>query len=214
MTRLCFYAFLLLLSFTSCDKDCDDDHGDEVLVSYEPMALGNYWLYQVISERLDGSLDTLDRIDTVKITGQELINDEAYFRYEATTTVFPLNAMTYYRRDSLGYIVDEKGVIYFSPQVGEGILHTNEIGPQGFLLFTEEYQMDDDPSQIVVPAGSFESKVYRGTVTPFGTSVDTYDCEKQPYSAYALGVGLVKIENHFASSCSSYTLLLTDYHIK
>lgn len=185
-----------------------------MLVSYEPMALGNYWLYQVISERPDGSLDALDRIDTVKITGQELIDDEAYFKYEATTTVFPFNAMTYYRRDSLGYIVDEKGTIYFSPEVGEGILHTYEVAPEGEILFTQDYQMDAQPTQIAVPAGSFESKVYRGTVTPFGSFVDYYDCEEQPYSAYALGVGLVKTESHFASNYTAYTLVLVDYHLK
>ena len=216
MTRLSFFGFLFLFVTACCDDEPMQEDPNPAIENgdHEPMSIGNQWIYQVSIEQADGTYETRDELDTVSIVGEEQINDNVYYKYEARRYEQGNNLVQYYRRDSVGYIIDEHGTIYYSPNNSEGVLNTITLADGDAEFFVFEYSMADQNTTVEVPAGTFQTRSYVGKVIPGSDWNEDFTCEKSPYTNYAQDVGIVKREVYYVSSCRSIVTELVEYQLK
>ena len=157
-----------------------------------PLAVGNYWVYQVVKIDTLGNEEILPEYDTVSVVGSTLINDEVYFTLEESN--FPglhSNTTTSHVRDSSGFIVDVKGEIFLSTSIFDEIIYTNE-----FNIGKLDYTMLSIPQTINVPNGDFECLNYEGLITDFSGIKDS----RTIFNLYSEDVGLVSSNIFFFSS--------------
>lgn len=197
-----FFAVCSLL-FISCNKDdnlSEEQQQETNESNFYALKVGNTWKYQYF-KRIDrtAEFESLDAFDDVTITGTSTINGNSYYTFETITTgnddsyiLVPDNGTVITKlRDSLGYLIDENGLKYFSSSNPnqEYLIRemTNEINMYG--LETE----NDEVSE--VPAGNFLSSVNeRYARFPDG--------EKSPgtdYHFYSKEIGQIKITCSFVS---------------
>ena len=123
-----FLASLLILFsvlFFSCNKDDSAPQEEQELSepNFYALKVGNSWRYEYFRRiaRTD-EFESSNAFDDVSISGTTEINGNTYYVFETTTTgnddsnVFvPDNGtIVTKRRDSLGYLIDENGLKYFS----------------------------------------------------------------------------------------------------
>jgi len=151
---LAFFLFSFL--FISCNKD-DDSSAEEQELSepnFYALTVGNSWQYEYF-QRIGQTdeFESLNVFDDVSITGTSEITGNTYFNFETTTTgneashsMVPDNGTVLTKlRDSLGYLINENGLKYFS--------HSN---------LNQEYLIRDAPG---------EAKIY-GVLTENETNLE------------------------------------------
>ncbi|MAP55162.1 hypothetical protein [Altibacter sp.] len=143
--------------FTSCKDDdaTDDQSGSE---NFYALKIGNTWTYNYFYRIGDSDdFENLNVTEKVEITGTTTENTETYFVFTTTTTgdtthcpLCPDEGVTNRKlRDSLGFLVDEIGAIYFSREsVSDYLISENEWGNVYGVLQPENFSIE-------VPAGQF-----------------------------------------------------------
>jgi len=112
-------TIILLIFFSSCRKDkiCLDgqQHYCNPAISYIPLAVGNFWVYDEYLYNFDNYTSiVLSASDTMKVIGTRIIQNNEYFVIENNRPSFHEIKDTLFWRDSIGYIVDQKGKIIFT----------------------------------------------------------------------------------------------------
>ncbi|PWJ43195.1 hypothetical protein [Sediminitomix flava] len=174
--------FLIGLVFTllfSCDKD-DSSLTSPSLGNYFPLAIGNYWVYEHYQIDSLGNEIRRNQLDSVIISRDTLINGLQYFVLEGNYSFFNNEehwGIIDILRDSASYLVNDKGRIRFSATNFTDALDSFVETYQGDTIFVTTYQMDDLESQVIVPAGEFETLNYKGTTLDFtlGTQSPVYN---------------------------------------
>ena len=90
MRNLVFLGLALVFLF-SCKKETEElqENNNQVPVSYMPLKIGNYWIYQTYkidslgNESIDGA------VDSVRVTKDTLINGNTYFVLEGEFVSIP-----------------------------------------------------------------------------------------------------------------------------
>lgn len=160
---------LVLAMFISCDKD---DDNDEIIenknkeASYLPLEIGNYWIYQHYNIDSLGNETQVDRMDSVLISKDTMINDLQYYVLEGSS--FPTNNGIWgpidFLRDSSGYVVNFQGKIRFSEDnFVDTLVFDNRIYGED-TVYTSSYKMENTAMQVSVPAGEFEVLNFKGTL--------------------------------------------------
>lgn len=166
--RALFYLGFVTILFASCEKsDSNLIVTSEENKDYFPLGIGNYWIYSHYEVDSSGNETERDRIDSITVSRDTVINNYQYFVLEQTRIKKSgsLGGVIDILRDSSGYIVNEKGEIRFSADNFTDIL-ASEPGVFGDdTLYTLTYKMETFPDQVSVPAGDFEVLNYKGTVT-------------------------------------------------
>lgn len=165
--RKLFFVVAIMAILSACQKDDNSNQNQTVPEpDYFPMAIGNYWIYKY------EHVDTLgvvhyERIDSVFISRDTLIENEAYFVFEqisiltdGTTRVRP----RMYYRDSSGYIIDSSGVIFFNDKNFKDTLRTQLLVMGEDSIYRATYKMEYVNDIVSAPAGDFEVLNFRGTV--------------------------------------------------
>lgn len=188
-TLLIFFIFTL-----SCKKDKLVDPVSRTAKHF-PMAVGNYWVYDVIGYDLSTYSGTyISTNDTVKIVGKKEIDGKSYFQFKEDqywhSTASGPNYF-YYRRDSAGYIIDEESNIHFTALDFDRILNTRTLSPNHYI----EYSIRDSTFFEFTPAGTFECLDYFGTLW----NVDHWD-DRKLRNAYGTQVGLVYQNVYYTSN--------------
>jgi len=191
------YLVISLVIATFLFSCQDDDQvgatSPEETLELFPLALGNYWIYQVVKLDDLGNEEILPANDTVRIVGTTLINDEVYFRLEVSNFFgFEPSPTTVHVRDSSGFLVNDAGATLLSTTDFDEVVFSTETGPARF-----EYTMESTPETVSVPLGDFECLNYSGIVT------DIYDentLPREQFRFYSDGVGLVSSNIFFFSS--------------
>jgi len=166
--RKLFYLGFVIILFASCEKD-DSNSINEIVekTDYLPLDIGNYWIYQHFDIDSLGNETERDRIDSVIINRDTIINDNQYFILEGTN--YPYNGGAWdvieILRDSCGYIVNEKGQIKFSEDNFSDILASKIEVINDDTIYTLTYQMEIVTNPVTIPAGEFEVLNFKGTVT-------------------------------------------------
>ena len=166
MRKLFFFAILLAI-FSACQKDDDSNQNDTTLKpDYFPMAIGNYWVYENVT--IDSLGVTLsDKIDSVIITKDTLIDNETFYIFEQTRTLSNGTILTGHKqfyRDSSGYIIDSSGAIFFSDENFTNTLQIEEFITGSDTVYITTYKMEYVNEIVSVPAGDFEVLNFKGTV--------------------------------------------------
>ena len=103
-------TIVVVFFLLSCKND--EPKIQENMTLYSQFNVGNYWVYQDYRIDSSGIEKPLKSVDSVYISKDTLINNVRYFVFNSSyygTSLHPK-----YQRDSLGYIVNEKGAKLFS----------------------------------------------------------------------------------------------------
>jgi hypothetical protein len=165
--RKLFYLGFVIILFASCEKDDSNSINDSVeKTNYFPLGIGNYWIYKHYDIDSLGNETERDRIDSVIINRDTIINNNQYFILEGTN--YPFNGESWgivdILRDSSGYVVNEKGKIKFSSENFTDTLASEIEVINEDTLYILTYRMEKLTNHAVVPAGEFEALNYKGTV--------------------------------------------------
>ncbi len=186
-----FASFFTVLSCKK-DKDPADDPKPEPVSypNYFPLKVGNYWVYQLFEIDSSENETALNQFNTVTVTRDTVINNSTYFVLE-TKGSYNIKPKIYLK-DSLHYIVNEKGEIQFSSQDFTNVLRTErEMFDENEEVLHTVFKMEDVENEIIVEAGSFKTLAFKGTyyISPrfsYGRSI------RYTFVNYAEGVGVVK----------------------
>jgi hypothetical protein len=161
---------LILVLFVSCKKEetTTPIENPQVLFSYLPMKVGNYWVYRHYNiDTIGNIIETAETpiTDSVVITGTTIINGNRYFVFEGTNyPITPGWGVIDLLRDSSGYIVNAQGIIKFSKDNFTDTLAFNTTIINNDTIYRLSYKMEDPDTIVTVPAGNFSVLNYRGTV--------------------------------------------------
>jgi hypothetical protein len=210
-----FIALIMALAFfSSCKKEEDTI----AKVSYLPLKVGNYWIYQEFMIDTSGNETANSIIDSVIINRDTIINRKKYFVLEGN---YPYRNR-YQRgiidnlRDSLGYIVNQNGTVRFAENdftdtiaysAAINIYDTNDT------LYVLTFQMERINNHITVPVGTFEVLNYKGTVV---TSMNIPGIKYPRYLSnyYAKGIGKILNTYFYIQSPNIYEKRLIRYYVK
>jgi hypothetical protein len=205
---------IMALSFlSSCKKDDDTI----AKVSYLPLKVGNYWIYQEFLIDTSGIETTNSIIDSVIINRDTIINLNKYYVFVGTFHPFIYrDNIIDILRDSSGYIVNQHGTVQFAENdFTDNIAYRAVINiyNNNDTLLVTSFQMEKINNTITVPAGTFEVLNYKGTVV---TSMNTPGIKWPRYtnSYYAKGVGKIVYTHFYVLSPVIYEKRLIRYHVK
>ena len=195
------FATVVGLLFSSCKND--EPGKTEDIALYSQFKVGNYWIYQDYSIDSLGTESGFGRIDSIYISKDTLINNVQYFVFVGGfygNSLYPR-----YQRDSLGYIVNEKGTKLFSTSnftdyIFSDIYRTQDS--KAMILSRMDWKMSPIKTTVTVPAGEFEVLVNHGYVTAYyydKSDVLTDSIKADQYNYYAANVGQVKRVFHYYS---------------
>lgn len=212
MKQLFFFSFIYLLIY-SCSKDVAiPKKGNTTPVSnasFVPLTVGSFWVYNYYYVDTLGN-ETFDNTDTVRIIQDSIINGKTYAMFEGLYYVYNSNNTNYYfRRDSLSYLVNENGGIYFSSTNFTDTLQTY-LSPNGFHGFSK---MNHKDSIINVPAGSF--KTYDLEITSYMPASYSGPIKSPRYfgTFYSKGIGIIKNRTAYSQSPNYIDSKLVSYYI-
>lgn len=210
------FLFLAFTVFAFACKDKDDDTTSNPLpiaaTDYFPLTQGSYWIYQWYKIDSQGNAEIwASYLDSIYVSGDSIINGITYAKVEGTYIKTPI---TYFYRDSSGFLVDENGgAPLFSTTLETEVLGVDTFSTEVAPLFWREYKMAANTSNVTVPAGTFDdclqSILYLTSLEPdYEHGVRTYPLE------YAKGVGLVRQRTSFYHSPDYLEGRLMRYNIE
>lgn len=206
MRNLLFLVLGLAIVLVSCTKEKVVDN-EKVLMrqylpneNYMPLEIGNYWVYQLITIDSIGNESVSYPQDSILVTGDTLINENMYSVIEGIYHPYEGGEWQIVRivRDSLGYLVNEKGQILFSKFNFSDVLTTITGGSENAPLFVVDYKMEECEFQVQVPAGSFDVYNFKGTMRDLNSGNVRY-----LNNYYANNIGLIQ-ETVMYFSSSTY----------
>ena len=158
MFRLFFCFSLSFLFFTSCKKDDSSSQNIEE-ENFYALTVGNTWEYEVSRyNSISEEYELLDMLLKVEITETQIVNGQTYFRFQTTASgadtceaCMEDLGENELRRDSLGYLINDSGVIKFSNvNLEDYLISDNEWGDVFGVLKEGVITVD-------TPAGNFET---------------------------------------------------------
>jgi hypothetical protein len=135
---------------------CKDKHTPvPVYDHYIPLHVGNYWVYQIFDVDEQGYGPPLNEYDSCYISKDTVINGNTYYYLTISPANLPDDTYNKWLRDSLHYLVDHEGNIYFSSED-----FTNVLRAEYFITGTDTtssaiQKMEHKNAFFAAPAGNF-----------------------------------------------------------
>ena len=199
----------------SCEKNDKQDESENLVSTYLPMSVGNYWVYQVYNIDVNGNKSQSTTLDSTVITKDTLINGKKYYRFDYLN--YHLDNInhfdTAYLRDSLTFIINEKGNILFSENNFNDTLYRKTYVFENDTFYTMTCKMERIDQEISTPAGSFNNILnFRGTVI---VNPKHTDIENPRYTDeyFAKDMGVVYQSQTYVSGGQIREKRLVRYHI-
>lgn len=171
---------IILALFTSCQEN--EVESPETHSTYLPLAIGNYWVYEHYRVDSLGVETLLPDIDSVYVSRDTLIRNNQYFILEGRTIPYTRVQIL---RDSLQYLVNEKGDILFSEKNFDDILSTSlEITNDNDTILKSYSKMHLTNDPVVLSAGTFNDVL--------NFQADIY------LDFYSVQTGQTKLNNYYA----------------
>jgi len=190
-------ATLLLVFLSSCKTE-NDPKTEKLVPNYMPLAVGNYWVYQNYTVDSLGNERLINEIDSVIITKDTIVNNIKYYVFGGGGNRYQL-MFPRLVRDSLGYLVSDKGNVLFSSTNYSDTISTEKrmgnIGDGREALFgVLKTRMDSTLKTISVPAGKFDAITCHGILKIFYYDLDgnvnkTMTVDKDAY--YVANIGKI-----------------------
>ena len=203
-------AFLLLIPIFifSCKKDAavpqEMNNGGTENPTKAPYVLtvGSFWVYDIYAVDSSENETLLLTKDTVSIIKDSIINGRKYATYKGDYEW--ISNGLFFRRDSSGYHIDEKGEIYCS---FTNFTDTFRIygAPNSFIVF----KMAHKDSTISVPAGTFISSKFE--ISQYFNPNTWADYPLRLGTYYSKSIGVIKHRTHAPPSSYSDSKLVSYY---
>ena len=226
MKRIIYVCFLALF-LSSCTTDNDDNSQPEDSNFYA-LTVGNSWEYRWYGVSSEGvNVNPNSVAESISIVGTEEINNKIYYKFsrvisgndpQSGSGLFPYNGeYSEFYRDSLGYLVNEEGLIKFSNSAIEefqiieyhdnfGIINGQSVGA---ILYGE---LLDEEINYSSDAGTFQClKVSTRIVYDGGSEAPANNS-----IYYSDGIGLISDDIVYVSSENNvgYRRNLVSYSIQ
>lgn len=200
-------ATAVVFLFYSCDDDMviPMETAETVLVTdYQPSTIGSYWIYKRF-DAMDGeNYETSGHLDTIRLTENVNIGGQVYQRFEGLMNEF---IFPEYQRDSLNYLVNDRGRRFFS---------SIEEESETLFSFAQEVYSYDTNMQgdtiIDLAIGLRLAKYVEGFYV-FNPDLINVECDQTTLSYWVKDIGAVRME-YFYSSCRRVRHELIEYHIE
>lgn len=177
--------------------------------AYFPLSIGNYWVYEFTTRMPDGTIVGTPSIDTIKVSGDTTINTYTYYILESNK---PVQNTRYYRRDSLGYVVNQKGSIRLFPIGNEGLFnfhygYIDSSNQDTVYSYWEEFQ---DGFDIVSNVGNYTNCM--ANIATHQAWPDFGGISSSDTNYYAT-IGQIQRSFSYLSGAKSVGLII-DYHLE
>jgi len=152
--RLNISFAILIFLFSACKKEKPEIPLGQCspAPNFQPMTIGSYWIYEQFNVDTNGIRTSLNRLDSVFIEKDTLINGNIYAKFKR----IPLNHNNLlwhdYWRDSSGYIVNSLGYIMSS-----NIFTTDTLSFRDYPNELHYTYMEGKDSIVSVEAGNFQT---------------------------------------------------------
>jgi len=162
-------GIFILFSVLTCEKNADETKPNVEKSNYFPLSIGSYWIYDCFEKDSTGKEKIISENDTLKITGDTLINGNEFSKFYGKEYAFNSQLEEFYYRDSLGYILNEKGEIKFSSDNLNDTLYKVYLAEDSiFFIYAK---METYTNEVLLPAGKFNNILnYKTTVEQYNPS--------------------------------------------
>lgn len=148
------------LVFTACKKDevNEPEDNQETTITtndYYPITIGSYWVYEFDLHEANGTIQDNNDIDTLKVTGDTVIDGETYFVFH---TDQPSPDTEFYRRINDGEVRSSSGALVCPRDNSYSGIYNEFYATQGSDTTYHQWS---------------EFEGYKTVTTSFGS---TYDC--------------------------------------
>ncbi|XZF16070.1 hypothetical protein ACTHGU_08020 [Chitinophagaceae bacterium MMS25-I14] len=199
MTRLSVLgcSFFAAMTLFSCKKNHDSPAtpiDSVVYVDYGALKPGNHWVYEIYTVDSLGNSTSKGYYDSAYVKNDTTIGNNIYHILMKSDDDGG-DVTPHLLRDSLHYIVDEKGKIYFSSQdftttFSSIYVISSSVGPTDSVGLRQT-QMADKNLSITVPAGTFVTSSFR-TIWHLNPAFSQYTrLVRRLDTRYAAGIGIV-----------------------
>jgi hypothetical protein len=205
MKKLVVLVMALTIWLFACKKDEDKTIPR---VDNMPLAVGNYWVYEVFNVDSDDVATSTGQFDTCRIISNQAIDGKIYFNFEHYP-IFQNNQDIVQLRDSSGFLVNPSGTVYYAEADYETVFSTTtNITP----AFTTSSKMDWKDQTHTVPFGTFSqtgTMLMTANITEPGYQWPT---TRYGYTVFAKDVGIIKRRYFFFNTPGYIELRLVDFH--
>lgn len=219
MSKIPFCLFLLsLILFSACQEQSVTPNYNSC-DGYCVHTVGSYWIYQNVLIDSNNVERILPIEDTISIIGDTVINNHTYAILKGILIPYLPHQtpnIIGYVRDSLHYLIDEKGNILFSSQDFNSILAEHSftrVENNNTYTNTYRYKMEDIVDSLTVPVGTFKVlnvQEIAVSTNPIENAVFSF---KNRAQYYASGVGKV-LQTYVLSEKRYIERRLLEYHIE
>jgi len=211
-------VFFICCLVLSCSKKDEVVEPTPSNVDFTPMSVGNYWVYGNFRIDTLGNENQLPRIDSVSITGKEIIRSKTYYVFKGSYyfTSAGENSILWKLRDSSGYLVDTNGRIQFAHNNFSDSLDVYcLVNPrQNDTVYCHAYQLQKSVYPITVPAGTFNALNYQRLITLYGHYARPNVPNPREWDTfYANGVGRILETTFYASQPGHNEIRLLRYRV-
>lgn len=215
--RTMLLAAGFLLFFSACKKEENNKtNPDQEITVYYPLKHGSYWVYDHYKIDENGEESFINRTDSMVIQRDSIVNQIKYAVLEGNGP-FGSNAWRIMGllRDSAGIVINQSGFPLFLPGSFSDTLLMQTFMANNAVdtLYTFHVQMKPSPTQVTVPAGTFDVINSNGVFTAYTLSHPEGLGKRDKPSLYSKDVGLVCDTYFYTSSPAIFERRLTRYKI-
>ncbi len=170
--KLSVVLLLLAITLCSCKKnpkgptealDQVNHVWSRLYPTYMPCKVGNYWIYERFRFEQHGPSSSLNQFDSMYVEKDTTIRGLQYWIIKRFDFNFSINTRTI-TRDSLHYIINEKGNILFSSEdfsTEFSRVYSKQMSDT-FYVFTSK--MNDKDLVVTTSAGTFTTSSFQQTI--------------------------------------------------
>jgi hypothetical protein len=219
---VCFLCALSLTLLSSCGKK----HEDSQMVlpassiapnDYATLYPGNYWIYELYNIDSLGNATPTGQYDSSYVLPDTTVNGKNY-HVLMITQAWGMAKSPLLLRDSLQYMVDEKGQVHFAindfTTLFDNTYRIQAAYAPHDSIGMYQTQMADENLPVTVPAGSFTTRAFRQTFFMHPWWIPTTGAIRQLYDRYAFHIGIVsKTLGFYPGLKTGEELRLVRYHV-
>jgi len=210
------YLFVILITtsitISSCKKEKapGNETNEEPAITtneYFPVSVGSYWVYEFDMHPLNGSVNDYNSIDTLKVIGDTLIDDENYFIFK---TDRPAANTIYYRRINQGEVIAPSGDLVCPPDNSyTGIYNDYHAvsGTDTAYYYWEDFTGYETINSSFGSAYSYIQKTVHREYSPSSGGLHTSD------TMYYSPIGILQRSYSYFSG-GKWVGTLVDYHLE
>lgn len=216
MKKLVVLVMAIAIGLFACKKDdtknTDSTPIPEPKVSMMPLAVGNYWVYSWCQVDSNGVDKPPYGTDSIYVSGKEVIHGDTFYVIGGSPFFLfkpDITGQDAYIRDSLGYLVDQHGTIYYSENN-----YIDTLWSQIDTSYVSRYTfMTYKDSSVTVPVGTFNQTGTLLTTAIFHNPAYPWGPRRDAYFIFAKNIGLIKRRYFYASPPDYSEYRLIRYHV-